>query len=353
MLVARTGLIAFAAHLLGNVRALLKGDDSSEDMAALGGSGDDLDSLQGCGGIGDILDGPSNDTRLANHSVRIITVDKGNRCYGLPLGGTPGYWSRNVATNARNRHAVFGYYTGKETPREVQRKFLEEEVLLNPKQIIILANRDVMYTGCSDEEILARYNAAVRDTGATVLLGAQLMLWPPRLRDSTRKSYQALRKGRTQLLSKRGLRDEDFAKWANCSASNAECAEDKSYSYVNSAFMMGPVDDLLEQVKCMTEEDQVVDDDQDRVTECLFKHKDKMTMDYATDLVLSTWQFNPGVYTQEGFKLRNTITGVVQCFVHMSWFLEKGTRQELVRNMSYPGTSGLWWARRHQKKKHR
>jgi len=204
------------------------------------------------------------------------------------------------------------HWDGKMTKVEVALQWLRSRAAQEPDKIQVFADgSDTAAGGCTDAELLGRYQTIVQASGGRpVVAGADTKFWPSDMRGRWR--YDRLRSRRAAVLGAFGLGD-----WAYREFLESPKAE---YQYANSGFLMGPTKSMIKVYECMhaasTERD-----DQQALTDCLFgEAEDLLTIDYAGALVLTGAGVEFGsVLAGEGGRLRNQVTGLVQCFAHLNF----------------------------------
>lgn len=247
--------------------------------------------------------------RLPN--VQVVTVDTKTPSASLPMKGVPGVQWINIGAHTK----WYGY----KTKTDLYVKWLREEAKRDPEGLAILADgTDVIYGGCSQEELLANYWSVVNASGgARVVWAAELGFWPEMLRDRI-QLYEDFNARQQKVMRAAGVSDAAFAARAHCKDPDAECSSPISYKYLNSGFVMGPVGELLKTEACMASYNGSYYDDQEQAASCFFRHKDEVTIDYASTVVLSTWQLAGNATEAHPGRLLNSITGKRQCFAHVN-----------------------------------
>lgn len=200
----------------------------------------------------------------------------------------------------------------------------------DPEQLAILIDGgDVIFGGCSEADLLERYNGTVAASGgAPLVVSAEMGCFPYQYL----AQYDALESRKKDVLTAL-KRDENWIpKFADCQKSasrNAgwgKCSDPPSYKFLNYGFLMGPVKNLrsmLEFIVAHPKNMTFPAGDQALAMEYMFDHPEEVTLDYAGVLSMSMHNMKVGANdttmlfsTGKNGHLVNRVTNTVQCFAH-------------------------------------
>jgi hypothetical protein len=273
--------------------------------------------LHPCGGIPQdhvtavTTDDSTDDAEAPFTGVRFATVETRTYTQSFLLGKN-GPCIKNLGVNKAWR----GYFTKMILFQAFVRKQMHEH---GPDQLLALIDgADMIFGGCEPQDLVQRYwQVRNLSKGVSVVAGAENCNWPPTIGDTGR--YWNIRNRRLHMLKEQNLGQDPYANWYR-GPKHAYC---NGYFHANSGFLMGPAVDLLEVLRCMagfgrgkTDLDDTLYDDQRGLVECLFRHPDKITLDYAGSIVLDMFGFNSDILWQNGTRLINKVTNTTQCFIH-------------------------------------
>jgi len=244
--------------------------------------------------------------------VRFATVETRTYTQSFLLSGKHGPCIKNLGVNKAWR----GYFTKMILFQAFVRREMHKR---GPDQLLALIDgADVMFGGCEPRDLVQRYwRVRNLSNGATVVAGAENCNWPPTIGDTGR--YWNIRQRRLHMMKEQNLSEDPYASWYR-GPKHDYC---NGYFHANSGFLMGPAADLLQVLRCMaglgrgkTDLDDTLYDDQRGLVECLFRHPDKITLDYTGSIVLDMFGFNSDIVRQAGPRLINQVTNTTQCFIH-------------------------------------
>jgi len=216
--------------------------------------------------------------------------------------------------------------------------YVTEEAAKFPGRLAVLIDGgDVLYGGCKPKFLIETYKSIVAasrtESGRipSVVLGAELGAAPSWIQED----YKPLEARARHVIDASGLGSNSYTQFSDCRDMKfGPCSEPVLMQYLNSGFYMGPMHDLqlmLEEVQNFTQQSKT-DNDQENAARYYFEHSDRCTLDYSGRLVLNLHNFREmrswgrhepqGLLAVEqgsgrdGDKVRNTVTGDIQCFVH-------------------------------------
>lgn len=249
--------------------------------------------------------------------VVVVAVDTG------PAGASPLARTCDVEVLGAGRN-----WTGLQMKSQLLAEFVGATAEREPEQVVVLVDgSDVLFGGCSGDELLRHFQSTVDATGAKVVLGAELGAYPD-------EQLQSLDGNRTfqdkmrAVLSAHHLPDRPYTAYTGCKMPRepgnwGQCSEPPRYQFVNSGFYMGRARDLvpvLEAIRGGRDEN-----DQVNAVSHQLQNPDTVVLDYSGALVLNLHEFKDvdsllkverRVGTREGMAVRNAVTGNLQCFVH-------------------------------------
>lgn len=302
--------------------------------------------------------------RQHNPKITITTVETRIQAVTFPMPGVPGKQFLNLGYN-KSWDNLF-------TKPKIFLPWLQSRE--DPEEIVVFADgADVMYGGCSDEELLDLYRRVVAVSGgARVLMGAEMGLDPPPLGAMT-DPFRQFETRRHDVQGALSLTDESYGGVANCEISRKKpeqcytptlleaqaghwpcagpCSFPPSLTYLNSGFIIGPVRDLIGVIEGMLKYENVDDishkvshgspffmyklppnmnkvanvektgvynwHDQGAATMYMAEHPDKLSIDYTGSLVLNLHQLPlKDILDVHPDALTNKVTGRVTCFLH-------------------------------------
>eukprot|EP00929_Paragymnodinium_shiwhaense_P067008 TRINITY_DN33699_c0_g1_i1.p1 TRINITY_DN33699_c0_g1~~TRINITY_DN33699_c0_g1_i1.p1 ORF type:complete len:637 (-),score=95.87 TRINITY_DN33699_c0_g1_i1:159-2069(-) len=267
-------------------------------------------------------------------SLKVASVDTRRKSRTFVVDGAPGW-------TAHNAGAGFAWsYPGQTKPRAYE-AWLQS---VDPEDIVILMDDDVLSGGCSRVDVCTRYAELVRASGGfQVIVSAEMGLYPKTHKD-VRMHYMQVRERIGHMLDALHLDMHLYKNKSTCNCPVGPCSRDRLYQYLNSGFIMGPAGKLLTIMSSLVETNGL--SDQDGLTEYFFQHNKSLALDYAGLLSLSmhqikaaqtlnverslTLQSQGGInvnnsrnnFTKQlasgGKVLRNLATNRVQCFMHFN-----------------------------------
>jgi len=202
--------------------------------------------------------------------------------------------------------------------------YLNETQTENPDQLLVFIDgADVIYGGCPANKLAEIFyetvgSGGIGDSKPKVVLGAEMGAFPSRLMtryrifDDRRKNTV---KGRWNKLDYR-----DFADCNRTSAVLGPCSDPPFYQFGNTGFIMGTTRDILHVLSATIG----YSNDQEGLIEYMLMHPEQVTLDYTGQLVLALHSLKDSVLDVEkdaetnATRLRNRVTGKIQCFVHGS-----------------------------------
>lgn len=235
--------------------------------------------------------------------IRLATVETRRPEGDFPVPGARGWSFTNLGAGKK--------WTGMVTKVDLYLAFARKWARRDPSQLLILADGgDVGFGGCDLDELWYSYHAVTGSSGgARVVAGGDNSIWPHVLRRHAER-YKPLVADRLAILDAFGLREDSFHPYQ----------EFGLYAYVNSGFIMGPARELESILGCMRDAGWGVApgkfDDQYALTECMFRHPRKITVDYTGSIVLDMMGFKHDILHAHRGAIYNRVTGRRQCFVH-------------------------------------
>lgn len=288
-------------------------------------------------------------TARREQEIPIVTVNTNDDRQHFPMPGVPSKHFTNLGAGKK--------WDGWRTKILMYQDWLEAKVHREPDKIVILLDSgDVLFGGCTDDELRSMYDATVSVSGgAPVVMGAELYLWPftlVLLEKYATRSLQTRREAVQQVL---GLDDNSYGRYANvtlCSEfpRSSRCSTPNAYQFLNAGFIMGPVKAIHKVLAGMLDtrdtwsgmspawwkaKHNVTDgwDDQGAAAEWMLSHADDVTLDYTGALSIQLSKMkdplrNKVLFLKDGV-VRNRVTGRVQCFVHGNGLSEEDLPQLL------------------------
>jgi len=259
----------------------------------------------------------------------ILTVETRSPLNMMPVKGVPGRTMENIGVGKPWQ----GFGT---KPRQYL-PAMEALAQKEPNKLVILADSDIAFGGCSEEVLLARYRMIVENSGgASVVVSADINQYPP-VEDGKRRFAEIFGARRARVMTAFGLDTEAVDRW-KCHVDNFQV---DSYQFINSGFIMGPADELRKVLSCMLDEgwdhnclrkpscsidgnaprreagegDQCCFDDQRALTLCALKHPDRIAIDYASTLMMTTFGME-NMFTIREDSIYSKAIGETQCFIH-------------------------------------
>jgi len=276
--------------------------------------------------------GRSIGSSLREHEIPIVTIDTHDPRTRFPVPGVGGRYYTNIGVGKT--------YSGSKTKTMLYKEWLQAKLQHEPDEIVILLDSgDVLFGGCSEEELYSAYKAIVSASGgAPVVMGAGLDLWPYTLNMPQRYSQATTVQRRRAVQQLLGLSDNSYGQHANltlCSEYWYPCSWPPVYQYLNAGFTMGPVKAIYKVFAEMLNEPDAVTGgwltyisdgdggffhDQTAAAEWMLTHVDDITLDYTGALSIQMAKMNNPVsnkmlFMKDGM-VHNNVTGLIQCFVH-------------------------------------
>jgi len=198
----------------------------------------------------------------------------------------------------------------------------------DPQRIAIMTDSDILDGGCTDRDLVDRYRKLVNASGgAPVVVSGDVNQYPA-IPSGKEKFNTTFGGQRAKVMRAFGLS-------ADAMDAYKEPKKATTYGFVNSGFVMGPIVELEEILRCVLEMGLDRDclahpecprtqkgngkeccfDDQLGWTRCSLMHPDKVTIDFPGALVISTFALKVMVRIEQG-RLVSDITNGTQCFVH-------------------------------------
>eukprot|EP00929_Paragymnodinium_shiwhaense_P020795 TRINITY_DN13742_c0_g1_i2.p1 TRINITY_DN13742_c0_g1~~TRINITY_DN13742_c0_g1_i2.p1 ORF type:complete len:1203 (-),score=352.51 TRINITY_DN13742_c0_g1_i2:62-3670(-) len=287
--------------------------------------------------------------------LKMATVDTRQESSEILVRGSPGWSSVNLGKDKP--------WYGPSTKLALFQAWLRTQA---KDTIAILADDDLLSGGCSAEQVCSNYHRLVKASGGKeVVMSAEMGLYPY-TDESTKEKYGDLWDQMYTTLSNLNMSLDAYQKAARCShfKGPGACSSPPAYQYVNSGFLMGPVEKLLTVVKGARKMSRDSGHhDQGQLTAYFLDKPEDIALDYAGLLSLSTYQLDSWQLLQVGRKgsrvgsllsegslgsgkqrakaraksrqaliasligdleadnrkvARNSITGRVQCFLHFN-----------------------------------
>jgi len=166
--------------------------------------------------------------------------------------------------------------------------FLQEQMAVDANKLAVISSYgDVLYGGCSEEVIVAKYNAIIAASGGTqtVVMGAEVTPWPWSLGwRYSKTNFTSYR--RAQVLTDLGVTSSSWeGSFANCTDPAAgPCDTPPKYQYANAGLIMGPVSGIYEMLQDM---ETYQSDVNQLANDYYLKNPGTVTLDYAGGLFLS------------------------------------------------------------------
>jgi len=247
--------------------------------------------------------------------VSVVTLDTG-KPQVMPLIGYNDSEIRNVGANA--------HWENLGSKIVILETYLNQMEQENPHQLLVFIDGgDVIFGGCPGTDLSEIFHDTVRSGGndtskPKVVIGAEMGAFPsalmPRYRmfDERRESTV---KGRWQNLDYK-----DFAECDRPEAPMGPCSDPPLYQFGNTGFIMGETRDFLRVLAGTTG----FSNDQEGIIVYMMNHPEEVTLDYTGELVLNLHALKDSVLDVETYddhnrnatRLRNRVTGRIQCFVH-------------------------------------
>lgn len=251
----------------------------------------------------------SGASQRPGHRVLIVTVAT-NRGARYEMPGAPGPPVTYVNVGAGEE------WHGMRTKTDTLFRWLQNATLQMPDQLAILADGgDVLFGGCSEDDLIGRYQALIRASGgARVVAGAELTLFPFFKGQHTVCQYNTRR--RVEMLAALGSKERNpysLIALASRQPFIPNCAVLPSYQFANGGFLMGPISALREVQAGMA----AAWDEQAGLHKYALEHPDQVVLDYEGSIVLNSLRWVRSVLVKEdGGAVRNRVTDTVQCFLH-------------------------------------
>lgn len=221
----------------------------------------------------------------------------------------------------------------------------------NPNRIVVMADSlDVIFGGCTEEQMLHTYNTIVAASGgAPVVMAAEFYCFGLGFKCSL---YRNFTNRRQSVLKAYRLPDDVYSAFSACPPAPkrgehdiqyAFCSSPQRYQYVNSGFMMGPARDVHRAMiywkNLHTEADDLAAGDQASAHRLVLAHPDLVTLDYTGRLVLTVgglFDVVNGVLKVNSSLIYNREVRRVQCFIHGNGPNGKGDLLQLLRMLPQP-----------------
>jgi len=270
--------------------------------------------------------------------IQVITVETRTTDSSYPVPGVPGAKFTNLGAG-QEWHGLF-------TKPKLFKQWLDNHP--DPNKVIVFADSaDVLFGGCSQEQLMDNYRATVAKSGGVpVVMGAELGLDPPPSGAYTdiHKQFGDRRKKVQEIMA---LEDASYGDAAVCEIKRSDpkrcyvpsqqkvkeghwpcagpCSWPPALTFLNSGFIMGPVWAMREVAAGMIEHEELPVDapfrdnwhDQGAATLYMAANPNKLTLDYTGSIVLNMHQMklNESLEIMGGLFI-NKVTGVPQCFIH-------------------------------------
>jgi len=247
--------------------------------------------------------------------VTVVTMSTGEPQY-MPLKGYIDSQILNVGAHAHwenlgSKIVILGTYLNE----------IEQE---NPhKLLVFIDGSDVIYGGCPETDLPEIFHDTVRSGGndtskPKVVIGAEMGAFPSALMPGYRifdERRENTVKGKWQNLDYK-----DFAECDRKEATMGPCSDPPLYQFGNTGFIMGEARDILRVLAGTTG----YSNDQEGIIVYMMNHPEEVTLDYTGELVLALHALKDSVLDVETYadrnrnatRLRNRVTGRIQCFVH-------------------------------------
>lgn len=206
-------------------------------------------------------------------------------------------------------------------------EYLEGEETKDPEKLVILADGgDVLFGGCSEDELLARYDALVAAGSPKIIYGAQFREFPElKIGDGYWTHPHTDR--RHSVQSKFNLTDDAWAPFQNevaCKGqTSGKCSEPPLYTFLNAGFGIGPVgiwSKLLRKVLQIKKHDinihEKIWNDQGALATYMLENFDEVGLDYSGTVNVNLVNSNTNLLIVQSDSVWNTLANSVQCFVH-------------------------------------
>mmetsp|Transcript_5542 Transcript_5542/g.15553 ORF Transcript_5542/g.15553 Transcript_5542/m.15553 type:complete len:355 (+) Transcript_5542:57-1121(+) len=245
---------------------------------------------------------------VASAAIPLITVETRLANTTLPMTGVVGRVRKNVGVGLQ--------WHGFLTKATALLAAAQNMSTADPERIIILFDRDIMDGGCSDRDLLDRYNRIVQASdGAPVVVGADVHQYPAFPAAQERFMGTFWQQRRRRVMAEFGMNLHVF--------DQHEVKENwrlTSYSFVNSGFIMGPAGKVAVVMQCIVELGRVDKyyDDQFGLTKCAARNPQLITLDYTSGLVLTAFYMKPDIVGITPTGIQNRVFGGMQCFVHLN-----------------------------------
>lgn len=264
----------------------------------------------------------------------LLSVETRNSLSLVPVRGVPGRSFHNIGTGAT--------WEGFVSKVQLYSKAVKARAAKNPHEVLILMDSDVANGGCSESELLDRYQKIVSTSGgAPIVVSADSNQFPPikgGIQAFQTKSYQDRR---AAVMNGFGLPADALEPFCARHWGGA-VALAIDYIFVNSGFIMGPARNLSEVLECMDHEGwdqeclkaptceyagglkarkvagvgkQCCFDDQRALSICALKRPDQITIDYTGSIMQTTYgMYN--MFEADKTGVTNQVVGLKQCFIH-------------------------------------
>lgn len=247
-----------------------------------------------------------------------------------------------VSLSSRNKKLFFAEETMRnqwcKTKNGVLMKWLKTAAAQDPEKLVVLVeNGDVVFGGCSGEQMRTYYEA-IRDAsgGAKVVASAEVSPYPSDMMPYYNRTFRADLEERMSKVSRAlDVKENWAADYADCrDPLGGPCDSPPTYRFMNYGFVMGPAHALE---KFVTEVYQAGGFDQMAAQTYFLKHPEEVTLDYTGNLALSLHNIAEDDESPLSIKkplfgkkhLVNKVTGQTQCFVHGN-----GNSESFVRRLA-------------------
>jgi len=204
--------------------------------------------------------------------------------------------------------------------------FLEMWAGRAPRRMVILhSSGDMIFGGCSENQILYKYNQIVNASGvpAKIVVGGDLTPHPEDLGWHFDRADWAEARRQTTLAGL-GVPADWTSSYADCTNRTlGPCSSGKAYQFLDSGFIMGEVEAIKDMVTELSSPVYTGCANR-KINEYFLKNPGTVTVDYAGLLSMSLHNMRPGnlpviVGTDRDKPyLRNQVSDAAVCFVHGS-----------------------------------
>lgn len=199
--------------------------------------------------------------------------------------------------------------------------WLEEKLIEDPTKLAIMySHGDTLLGGCTELELTQKYDQILRSAGPTqtVVAAAELSPFPASL--GWRYAQTNLTGARMSMLSSHEIAGDWVSPYADCAPAAGPCSSPPAYQYLNSGFLMGPVQDLYEIV---SELPSYAGPENLWINEYYLKNPGRITVDFTGGLAMSLHNMKTDslpVEVQTGSdgkkSVKSKVSGETVCFVY-------------------------------------